>query len=33
MSVATRSASQNPDVVDSFVVPPPDDEGLDLDFQ
>jgi len=33
MSVTTRSASQNPDVVDTFVVPPPDDDGLDLDFQ
>ncbi|MDF5990427.1 VWA domain-containing protein [Pseudomonas aeruginosa] len=33
MSVTTRTASQNPDVSTAFVVPPPDDDALDLDFQ
>lgn len=33
MSVTTRTASQNPDASTTFVVPPPDDDGLDLDFQ
>lgn len=33
MSVTTRTASQNPDLPTAFVVPPPDDEALDLDFQ
>ncbi|MNR09816.1 von Willebrand factor type A domain protein [compost metagenome] len=32
MSVTTRTASQNPDLSTVFVVPPPDDEALDLDF-
>ena len=29
----TRTASQNPDISTAFVVPPPDDDALDLDFQ
>lgn len=33
MSVTTRTASQNPDISTAFVVPPPDDDALDLDFQ
>ena len=33
MSVTTRTASQNPDQSTAFVVPPPDDDALDLDFQ
>ncbi len=33
MSVTTRTASQNPDLTTAFVVPPPDDGELDLDFQ
>jgi len=33
MSVTTRTASQNPDIAAAFVVPPPDDDALDLDFQ
>jgi len=33
MSVTTRTASQNPDLAIAFVVPPPDDDALDLDFQ
>lgn len=33
MSVTTRTASQNPDLPIAFVVPPPDDDALDLDFQ
>lgn len=33
MSVTTRTASQNPDISTTFVVPPPDDGALDLDFQ
>jgi len=33
MSVTTRTASQNPDLSTAFVVPPPDDDVLDLDFQ
>lgn len=33
MSVTTRTASQNPDLSTVFVVPPPDDDALDLDFQ
>ena len=33
MSVTTRTASQNPDLPATFVVPPPDDDALDLDFQ
>ena len=33
MSVTTRTASQNPDMPAAFVVPPPDDDALDLDFQ
>jgi len=33
MSVTTRSASQNPDLPSGFIVPPPDDDALDLDFQ
>lgn len=32
MSVTTRTASQNPDLSPGFVVPPPDDDALDLDF-
>jgi len=32
MSVTTRTASQNPDISTGFVVPPPDDDALDLDF-
>lgn len=32
MSVTTRTASQDPDLSNAFVVPPPDDDGLDLDF-
>lgn len=33
MSVTTRTTSQNPNLPTPFVVPPPDDDGLDLDFQ
>lgn len=33
MSVTTRTASQNPDISTTFVVPPPNDDALDLDFQ
>lgn len=33
MSVTTRTASQNPDISTAFVVPPPDDDALDLEFQ
>lgn len=33
MSVTTRTASQNPDLPSGFIVPPPDDDALDLDFQ
>lgn len=33
LSVTTRTASQNPDLSAGFVVPPPDDDALDLDFQ
>lgn len=33
MSVTTRTASQNPDASTVLVVPPPDDDSLDLDFQ
>jgi uncharacterized protein YegL len=33
MSVTTRTASQHPDLSTTFVVPPPDDDALDLDFQ
>lgn len=33
MSVTTRSTSQNPDSKSAFVVPPPEGEDLDLDFQ
>ena len=33
MSVTTRTASQNPDISTAFVVPPPDEDALDLDFQ
>jgi uncharacterized protein YegL len=33
MSITTRSTSQNPDLSAAFIVPPPDDEALDLDFQ
>jgi uncharacterized protein YegL len=34
MSVTTRTASQNPDLSATFIVPPPeDDEELDLDFR
>jgi uncharacterized protein YegL len=32
MSVTVRTASQNPDQTSTFVVPPPDDDSLDLDF-
>ncbi|GHT94642.1 hypothetical protein AGMMS49545_16270 [Betaproteobacteria bacterium] len=32
MSVTTRTASQNPDLSTKFVVPPPDDDPLDLDL-
>jgi uncharacterized protein YegL len=32
MSVTTRTTSQNPDCNVAFVVPPPDDDALDLDF-
>lgn len=32
MSVTTRTINQNPDFSSNFVVPPPDDEALDLDF-
>lgn len=32
MSVTTRTKSHNPDQAIGFVVPPPDDELLDLDF-
>lgn len=32
MSITTRTASQNPDISNAFVVPPPDDNALDLDF-
>lgn len=33
MSVTMRTASQNPNLSTTFVVPPPDDDALDLDFQ
>lgn len=33
MSVTTRTASQNPDLSTTFVVPPPNDDALDFDFQ
>ncbi|OUL86634.1 tellurite resistance protein TerY [Paraburkholderia hospita] len=33
MSVTTRTTSQNPDLPATFVVPPPDEDALDLDFQ
>lgn len=32
MSITTRTASQNPDLSTAFVVPPPEDDFLDLDF-
>lgn len=32
MSVTTRTASQNPDLPSAFVVPPPVDDEVDLDF-
>lgn len=32
MSITTRTASQNPNLPSAFVVPPPDDSALDLDF-
>lgn len=32
MSVTSRTASQNPDTPVAFIVPPPDDDDLDLDF-
>ena len=31
MSVTSRTVSQNPDL-STFIVPPPDDDALDLDF-
>jgi uncharacterized protein YegL len=33
MSVTTRTTSQNPDAPTAFVVPPPEEDDLDLDFQ
>lgn len=32
MSITTRTTSQTPDIASAFVVPPPDDDALDLDF-
>jgi uncharacterized protein YegL len=32
MSVSTRTASQAPDISTAFIVPPPDDDALDLEF-